>query len=238
MALSLPASENQHPTKDYYLKPMSKQKTTPAAHSMSEAQPAVKITSGRAATDATSVLENILTQDGQPSAVEGVAENTIAISEAVITEWSGTEGVLSDGRRVQLDASCLVSPALQDEVLVAAKDQDQCWLIAILNRTAKEEGLLISSPHEIALQAAHITFATPQMQVLAQESLSRVRDHYIVTEHKTETTELRIAQVGTDVRHAGTVTSWVSGIFFQQLGKWIITIANDARLKAKSFWFQ
>lgn len=219
---------------------MARQKTTPAVHGMPKAKPAAKATGERKAEEAadTSVLDNILSQDGQPSAAHDITENAIVMSEAVIAEWSGAEGVLSDGRKVRVDASCLVSPMPQDEVLVAAKGQDQCWLIAVLNRTAKEEGLLISLPYEATLQAAHIAFATPQMHVLSGESLSCVRDHYIVAEHKTETTELRISQVGTDVRHADTVTDWVGGILFQRLGRWMITIANDARLRAKSFWFE
>ena len=67
--------------------------------------------------------------------------------------------------------------------------------------------------------------------------LTSARNIQAVADVHTETSRLRLTQVGTDVRRAGNADHTVDGTLLQRIGTWVSTTARDARLTARSFLF-
>ena len=75
------------------------------------------------------------------------------------------------------------------------------------------------------------------MCIAARDFLSSARNRHIVEDTRTETSRLRVTQVGTDIRRVTTSDETVDGTLLQRAGTWISTTVRDARLTARTFLF-
>lgn len=179
-----------------------------------------------------SVLGRMLTEETNPPGGADMHQ----MEEAMIARWSEKTGTLLDGRLVRMGNSCLVSPSTGDQVLVTSYKGD-CWLLAILKRADNNAKLTLSSSTRLDFQAPSITLITEKMNLTAEEFLSRVENRQCVEETHTQTSKLRVSEVETDIRTATTVEDSISGFRLQRMGQWLVNVAREARMTAKSFIF-
>ncbi len=152
-----------------------------------------------------------------------------------VLAWSGTAGTLSDGHTARTGFSCLVRPEPGDRVLVWP-GKDESWVLAIMHRRS-EQPAVISMSGNAALEASRLSLAAESVHIAAGDLLTSARNMQAVSDVHTETSRLRVTQVGTDVRRVGNADDAVEGTLLQRLGTWVSTTARDARLTARSFLF-
>ena len=175
-----------------------------------------------------SVLERVLAGDAEPP-----LDN--AFHEATVASWTGTHGVLSDGRSVRVAASCLVRPEAGDQVVVWSPDGAVCWVCVVLRRAS--DATVLSVPGSLSIEASRIGVVGQTVHVSATDFLTNTRNRHAVEDTRTEVSRVRVADVGTDIRRATTATDDVSGTFLQRTGTWISSTTREARLRARSFLF-
>ena len=157
------------------------------------------------------------------------------LMERNIRTWSGAVGTLSDGRMARAGFSCLVRPEPGDRVLVWPAE-DECWVLAVVHR-ASEQPAVISMPGAVALEASRLALAAESIHIAAGDLLTSTRNMQAVTDVHTETSRLRVTQIGTDIRRTGHADETIEGTLLQRIGTWMSTTAREARLTARSFLF-
>ena len=202
------------------------------------AKPPGAVTPPTSAGDGTgSVLERMLSRPG-----EREANTAGALAEATVAAWSEARGMLADGRRARLGASCLLRPAPGDRVLLwerageAAGDRP-CWVLAVLERARGDAAAVLSADAPLAIQAPRVGVSARTVHIASEDFLTSTRNHHEVAETHTATARVRVTQTGTDIRRSTTVDEQIQGALLQRVGTWISDTARDARLRARAFLF-
>ena len=179
-----------------------------------------------------SIMERLLTAN------EGAPTPPGALEEAEVVAWSRDgRGVITGGRAALLSASCLLLPQPGDRVLAWSRDGGPSFVLAVLSRAAQHTTVVLASQSPLAIEAPRVGIASRVLQVECEDLLTHARHRHSVGETRTETSRVRVAQVGTDIRRATTVDDAIAGTFLQRVGTWISNTARDARLKARTFLF-
>lgn len=176
-------------------------------------------------------LERILAQDESAS----LLATTQLTEEGVIVEWFGRNGTLADGRKVCCGDAFSVQPQPQDRVLITKADGKQWWVMAILTRSRDDDTRALFSTDKVTVQAEQTIIVAERMQITATDFLSQTQNRHAIEENRVAHVNLRVVEVGTDIKTVSTAEDDTKGILLQRLGRWIFTALNDARLKAKSF---
>jgi len=196
-----------------------------------------------------SVLDSLLDREVDPLLEDAGQESAHRVSdnaavtegrmcEAVIAAWSGSEGRLSDGQAVRLAVSCLVRPQSGDVVLLwKPAVGDAAVALAVLRRSHEDSGVVVGSSNPLSIEAPVMSLVAGDLNVSARNILTNATNHHSVEDTRTQTNRLRVTQVETDVRKAGTVEDSIEGGFIQRLGEWISTTTKEARLRARTFMF-
>ena len=181
-------------------------------------------------TETSSVLERVLFGN------EGQVPDGI-LREAVVAAWSGDRGTLSDGRMARQGASCLLRPAPGDRVLLWSGGKSERWIVSILQRPDSDASAVLATSSPLAVEAPRVGIAAEVVHIAAKDFLTNTRNRHAVENTRTETARVRVADIGTDIRRAATVTDDVQGTFLQRTGLWISDTVREARLKARAFLF-
>ena len=179
---------------------------------------------------ASSVLERVLAHPGaEPRAG--------AMREAEVVAWTEAAGTLADGRPARLGASCLLRPAAGDRVVVWAGESGERWVLGVLERPGESPAKVLATSGPLTIQAPRVVLAAGAVHIHAEDFLTSTRNRHAVEHTRTETVQVRVAQVGTDVRRAVNVSDDVEGTVLQRAGTWISNTVREARLHARAFLF-
>lgn len=187
------------------------------------------------ATHAASVLERVLAHGAGESGAGATSPGSLHESHAVA--WSGTGGMLADGRAARLGASCLLRPAPGDRVLVWPGPDGQSWVLGVLERAGEDAPAVLATPGPLAVEAPSIGITARAVHIAAEDFLTSTRNRHAVEDTRTESARVRVARIGTDLRRATTVQDVVEGTFLQRTGTWISNTVREARLRARAFLF-
>lgn len=192
-------------------------------------RPAAEATDGVG--DPASILRRVLARSNDEAPVGG------ALREASVSVWTGATGVLSGGCTARLCASCLLRPAPGDRVLIFSGDHGRNWVLSVLRRTSDDATALLAAPGPLVIEAPRVGISTRAAHIVAEDFLTSTRNRHAVEETRTETTRVRVARIGTDIRRASTVDDAIEGTFLQRAGTWISNTTREARLRARTFLF-
>lgn len=183
-------------------------------------------------------------RDSAPAFVEHLlghrspdGEGAGSMGEATVSAWTDTAGVLGDGHAARLGASCLLQPAPGDRVLVWSGSDDRRWVLAVLLRPNEEAESVLAMPGNVTVKAPRIAMAANAVHIAAEDFLTSTRNRHAVEGTRTETCDVRVSQIGTDIRRVTTADESVEGTLLQRAGTWISTTMRDARLRARTFLF-
>ena len=164
---------------------------------------------------------------------EGLEEGVL--EEDVVRECDGGAIGLGNGARAVLAPSCLVRPEPGDRVLVWRTGRERIAL-AVLERRGPRV-LAVATPGELSLEATRIVVRAQSLQLQAGELLTSAEAVHEVSRISTRSAELRVAEIGTDIRRAKTARDEVEGTFVQRLGAWVSDTAREARVAARAMLF-
>ena len=163
-------------------------------------------------------------------------EPPAALTEGDILSWSEGVGTLTDGRAARAGFSCVVRPASGDRVLIWPTPE-ACWVLAILQRPDEQSPAVIAMPGPTALEAPRIALSAKTLHIAAGDLLTSAGNVHSVSDTSTESSRLRVTQVGTDIRRVGNADEKVEGTLLQRMGTWMSATVREARLTARSFLF-
>ena len=175
-------------------------------------------------------------REQQKSVLDQVLDAPTKMQTAKIVSWAGYQGTLADGRAVKLSASCLMQPAVGDDVLVWP-GEDKAWVINILSRKEQNAPTIIKSDQAIIIDAPKIGISAETIQINAEDMVTYVLNSHAVEHTRTEQIKTRVAQVGTDIKQADRVFDQVKGSMLQRAGTWIVNTAQIVRHKARTVLF-
>lgn len=107
----------------------------------------------------------------------------------------------------------------------------------MLHRPAANKPAVLTTSGPLAIEAPRIGISTQALHITSEDFLTCTRHRHAVEDTRTETSRVRVAQVGTDIRRTVTADDTVSGTFLQRAGTWISSTAREARLRARTFLF-
>jgi len=184
--------------------------------------------------------------DGAPGLVEHLlgSEKPAApagdgLGSAKVASWAEHGGRLEHGGAARLGASCLLRPEAGDRVLTwSGEGEGECWVLTVLERANKNgPAVLAAGVPSLAIQASTIALTGRAVHISAEDFLTSTRNRHAVEQTRTEVCKVRVGQIGTDIRKAGTVDDEVSGTLLQRAGTWLSSTVRDARLRARTFLF-
>ena len=181
--------------------------------------------------EAHSVLERMLERPANIDAGGGVPR------EATVSAWSGRAGVLGGGNAAHLAASCLIRPVPGDRVLAWTGADGRCWVLSILHRRDEEAPAVLATTGPMAIETSRLGIVADAVHLVAEDFLTSTRNRHAVERTRTETAQVRVARIGTDIRRATTADDKVDGTLLQQAGTWISSTVREARLRARTFLF-
>ena len=157
------------------------------------------------------------------------------LDEDVVRECTG-EGVrLEGGEGATVAPSCLVRPEPADRILVW-RSVEESIVVAVLARAGGRD-LAIGAQAGLRLQAPRIVVGAESLHLLAGELLTSARAVHEVSRVITRSAELRVAEIGTDIRRAATARDEIEGTFVQRLGSWVSDTVREARIAARAMLF-
>ncbi|MDE0706069.1 MAG: DUF3540 domain-containing protein [Rhodospirillaceae bacterium] len=159
------------------------------------------------------------------------------LGEATVTSWAEDRGTLDGGRPAAAAASCLLRPCVGDRVLCWS-GAGGAWVLAVLERSDPRAPAVLAAPDRLSIEAPRVSLQGEVVQVAARDFLSCARNRHAVENTRTESSRLRVSQIGTDIRKATVSDERVTGALLQRVGTWISTTAHEARLKARTFLFE
>ncbi len=160
-----------------------------------------------------------------------------ALVDARVVSWAEDRGMLEGGRTARLGASCLLRPGAGDRVLTW-QGGDECWILTVLDRAdSASPAVLAAGVSGLAIQAPTIALAGKAVHIAAEDFLTSTRNRHAVENTRTETCKVRVSQVETDIRRAGTVDDDITGTLLQRTGTWLSSTLRDARFRARTFLF-
>ena len=158
-----------------------------------------------------------------------------ALEEDAVRECTRDGVRLEDGAPAAVAPSCLVRPVPGDRILVWRSAEDSI-VVAVLAR-AGDGALAVGARRGIRLEAPRIAVRAGRVHVLAGELVTSAGAVHEVSRVSTRSAELRVADIGTDVRRANNVRDEVAGTFVQRLGAWVSDTAREARIAARTMLF-
>ena len=159
------------------------------------------------------------------------------LGDARVLSWAEDRGTLDGGRMARLGASCLLRPEAGDRVLTW-RSGDECWVLNVLDRAdSNSPAVLAAGVPNLAIHASNIALAGRAVRISAEDFITSTRNRHAVENTRTETCRVRVSQVETDIRRAGTVEDDISGTLLQRTGTWLSSTLRDARFRARSFLF-
>ena len=177
---------------------------------------------------ASSVLEHMLAHPRHARA--GV------MVETEVATWAETAGTLVDGHAARLGASCLLRPMAGDRVVVWSDEEGGRWIVSVLTRSGAPSAVL-AVPGPLTIDATRVGLVAEAVHIHAGNFITSTRNRHAVEHTRTETAEVRVSQVGTDIRRATHVSDEVQGTILQRAGSWISNTVREARLHARAFLF-
>lgn len=173
-----------------------------------------------------SVLERMLRTD--ETKVEG------AMHQTRLASWEDGQGLTEQGATVRKAASCLLDPEAGDTIVVWRNASGEAWALNVLMRAHASAPAMLSAGESVAIAADQITIKGKSVHVHAEEVLENVTTKHAVFARHSETCQLRVADVGTDVRRAGHVNDIVRGSLMQKATNWIAHTVRDVRMHARA----
>ncbi len=193
-------------------------------------QPTAELAPGTPPLQDSSILERMLEDGASNAQSEG-------LSDAAISLWSGSEGVLDDGRQVTIGASCLLRPEVGDRVLVWTGGDKRCFVLNVLQRANEQSALVWAADAPVMIEAPRIGIRAETVHVSGENFVSTTRNRHAAEDTRTETARLRVANVETDIRRAVTVNDQIKGSLIQRTGTWFSSTVREARFHARTFLF-
>lgn len=177
------------------------------------------------------LLAHLLDGGGEAGSPRG------GLRDAEVVSWAEDRGMIGHGRAARLGASCLLRPEAGDRVLTW-QGEGGCWVLAVLERADREApAVLADGVSHLAIRASNIALTGRAVHLAAEDFLTHTRNRHAVEHTRTETSKVRVSQVGNDIRRAVTVDDQVSGTLLQRAGTWLSSTLRDARLRARTFLF-
>ena len=181
--------------------------------------------------EAHDVLERILAPPAR------VAESG-GLCDLRVVSWSDGLGTLSDGRIARRSVSCLVQPSAGDRVLAWCSEDGEWWILSVLSRGAAPDApTVLASDGPLTVDAPRVALRSPDLHLQAENLLIAARHHHAVSDVRTDSTRLRVADVETDVRRARQATDDITGTFLQRAGAWFSHTLREARIHARAVLF-
>lgn len=199
--------------------------TGAAGEAADDSRPEARGVSGA---DAPAFVEHLLARRGE--------ETPGQLTEAEVLSWSEDAGTLMDGRAARSGVSCLLRPLPGDRVLVWSSGA-ACWILAVLQRPDGDSPAVVAVPGAAALEASRLAISAQSVHIAAGDLLTTARNIQSVANTRTESSRLRVTQIGTDVRRAQNVDDSVGGTLLQRMGTWVSATVREARLTARTFLF-
>ncbi|MYA67336.1 MAG: DUF3540 domain-containing protein [Gammaproteobacteria bacterium] len=156
------------------------------------------------------------------------------LGEATVTSWAEDRGTLDGGRPAAAAPSCLLRPRGGDRV----RCRSGAWVRSGRERSDPRAPAVLAAPDRLSIEAPRVSLQGEVVQVAARDFLSCARNRHAVENTRTESSRLRVSQIGTDIRKATVSDERVTGALLQRVGTWISTTAHEARLKARTFLFE
>ena len=144
---------------------------------------------------------------------------------------------LENGSTAARAPSCLVRPEPGDRVLVWRTGGKRV-AIAVLERSDDSgAATVVGSRTGLVLESPRVSVRAESVHVRAGELLTSARAVHEVSRITTRSAELRVAEIGTDIRRAKTARDEVEGTFVQRLGAWVSDTTREARIAARAMLF-
>ena len=157
------------------------------------------------------------------------------LEEDVVRECLHDAIGLESGSTAARAGSCLVRPEPGDRILVW-RTGEECIVIAVLERKGGG-ATVIASQSGLVLEAPCVSVRGERVDFHAGELLTSARAIHEVSRVSTRSAEVRVAEIGTDVRRAKTARDEVEGTFVQRIGTWVSDTAREARIAARTMLF-
>lgn len=159
------------------------------------------------------------------------------LEEEVVSESCDDGMGLENGSTASRAPSCLVRPEPGDRVLVWRTGGERV-AIAVLER-GDDSGVatVVGSRTGLVLESSRVSVRAESVHLRAGELLTSARAVHEVSRISTRSAELRVAEIGTDIRRAKTARDEVEGTFVQRLGAWVSDTAREARIAARAMLF-
>lgn len=155
--------------------------------------------------------------------------------ETVVRGCEGDEIDLAAGVTARIAPSCLVRPELGDRVLVWRRGGERVAL-AVLAR-AGDGAAVVGSRTGLVLEAPRVSVRAERVHLHAGEVLTSARAVHEVSAISTQSAEVRVAEIGTDVRRAKNARDEVEGTLVERFGVWMSDTAREARIAARAMLF-
>lgn len=170
------------------------------------------------------------------SVLDQVLASTGTLASGQIATWASRDGVLSDGRAVRLSTSCLLQPQADDVVWLWV-GEETTWVLSILQRAADQAPLVLATDRQMTIQAPKLGIVAGTFQIQATDFFSQTKNHHSIAQTHTEEVNVRLAQIGTDIRRADRATDTIKAGLIQRAGTWVSITLNQVRQKARTFMF-
>ena len=162
------------------------------------------------------------------------------LEEAVVVRGcEGDEIGLAAGVTARIAPSCLVRPEPGDRVLVWGRGgAGECFALAVLARGGDPDApAVVGSRSGLVLEAPRVSVRAERVHLSAGEVLTSARAVHEVSGISTRIAEVRVADIGTDVRRAKNARDEVEGTLVERFGAWVSDTAREARIAARAMLF-
>ena len=157
----------------------------------------------------------------------------------MVHRCEGDEIALGAGATARIAPSCLVRPEPGDRVLVWCRSGEHLAL-AVLARAGNRDPdapEVVGSRSGLVLEAPRVSVRAESVHVRAGEVLTSARAVHEVSGISTRSAEVRVADIGTDVRRAKNARDEVEGTLVERFGAWVSDTAREARIAARAMLF-
>ena len=190
----------------------------------------------RPARPVATALRVVTEREPGPESEPGPGSGTLA-EAAVVRGCEGDEVGLAAGATARIAPSCLVRPEPGDRVLVWGRSGER-FVLAVLARGADRDApAVIGSRSGLVLEAPRVSVRAESVHVRAGEVLTSARAVHEVSGISTRSAEVRVADIGTDVRRAKNARDEVEGTLVERFGAWVSDTAREARIAARAMLF-
>ena len=160
------------------------------------------------------------------------------LEEATVARaGDGGEVALAGGAAARIAPSCLVRPEPGDRVLVWRRGGEHFALAVLARGGAGAGAAVVGSPAGLVLEAPRVSVRAERVHFHAGEVLTSARAVHEVSGLCTRSAEVRVADIGTDIRRAKNARDEVEGTLVERFGAWVSDTAREARIAARAMLF-